>query len=77
MGTIQIEIWMLERSSKINPNEASKVIVAAPNEDQARQIANEAAGTEGYVWNDGSVVQSTFLGQAADGVYGLLLAAKE
>ena len=77
MGSIAIEIWYLERSAKINPGEASKVIVAAPSEDQARQIANEAAGTEGYVWNDGSVVEAKFLGAAAEGVYGLLMASKE
>jgi len=76
-GSIQIGIWLLDRSNRILPNEYSKVVVAAASEEEARQIANQSAGTEGYVWNDGSTVNSQFLGDAADGVYGLILASKD
>jgi len=77
MGSIQIEIWLLDRTNRILPGEASKVIVAAENEVKAREIANSAAGTEGYVWTDGSTVNSTFLGWAGENVYGLILASRE
>ena len=77
MGSIRVELWLLDRTNRILPGEAQKVVVAAPSEEEARQIANSSAGTEGYVWTDGSTVTSTFLGEAAEGVYGLIIASKE
>jgi len=71
--SIQVELWYFERVSSASPHEWSKCVVAAPGEKAARNVANEESGDEGFVWTDGNLVEGRLLGQAADGVYGVVL----
>lgn len=75
--TIELYLWLLERTETAYAGEWAKCIVAATTESQARQIANEDAGAEGYVWTDGSLTQAKRLGIADDGVQGVVLSAGE
>ena len=75
--SIEINIYLLERTETAIFGEWAKCIVAAASEQQARQIANEAASAEGYVWTDGALTQIRRIGVAEDGIQGVILAAPE
>jgi hypothetical protein len=75
--TIEIYLWLLERTETAYSGEWAKCIVAGTTAEQARQIANEDSGAEGYVWTDGSLTQIKRLGIADDGVQGVVLFAGE
>ncbi len=66
--SITVGIWLLERSETTLPGELSRCIIIAGSEKEARQTANSEAGTEGYVWTDGTTVSATLLGEAAGDV---------
>ncbi len=75
--TIEIYLWLLERTESAHTGEWAKCIVAGTTEQQARQIANEDSNAEGYVWTDGSLTQAKKIGTADDGVQGIVLWATE
>lgn len=75
--SIEIGIFLLERNDDAAHGEWRRVVVAASNESQARQIANSEAGTEGYVWTDGTLVEARRIGSAGEGVHGVLMSSKE
>ena len=75
--SIRIGLYFLERSDTPQPDEWTKCVVAAATESQARELANQQSGTEGYVWSDGRLVASTVLGEAAEGIDGVICFTKE
>jgi hypothetical protein len=75
--SIIIKLYLLERSENVLPDENVKCLVAARTEKAARELANSEAGSEGYVWTDGTLVRSRELGEANDGIDGVLILAKE
>jgi len=75
--TIEINLWLLERTETAQGTEWAKCIVAGTTEVQARQIANEDSGAEGYVWTDGSLTQARKIGVADDGVQGVVIFSTE
>jgi len=74
--SIQIKLYLLERSDTPMAGEISKMIVAGRNEDSARQVANSESDSEGYVWTDGHLVSAKCIGIATD-AEGVVLASKE
>ena len=75
--TITINLFLLERTETAYAGEWAKCIVAATTESSARQIANESAEAEGYVWTDGHLTSARKIGIADDGVHGVVLSAAE
>lgn len=75
--SIQIYLYVLERTFSGHPDEWSKVVVAAPNERTAREIANQDSKAEGYVWTDGNLVSVKQVGVADGDIYGVILGTKE
>ena len=45
-------IYLLARTEAVNYDEYDSKVVRAPNEQQARELANEDTGDEGTLWND-------------------------
>ena len=74
--SIEIRLYQLERSDTVYPDEPIACIVAARNEESAREIANSASGAEGYVWTDGTNVSCQELGVATGEVQGVLMWGK-
>lgn len=75
--SISIYLYLLERTETAYSGEWAKCIVAATNESSARQMANESAEAEGYVWTDGHLTSARKIGLADDGVSGVVLSAAE
>jgi hypothetical protein len=75
--SITISLYLLERNDTPQPDEWARCVVAASTEPGARELANQDSGAEGYVWSDGRLVEATLLGEAADGVEGVILFARE
>jgi hypothetical protein len=75
--SIVINLYLLERTENVLPDEYVKCIVAARTENSAREIANADSGAEGYIWTDGTLVRAREIGVAADGVEGTIILAKE
>ena len=80
--SIEIYLWLLERTETADPGQMAKCLVAASTEHQARQIANEDANgmdpsVAGYVWTDGALVASRRLGVADDEIQGVIFWAPE
>lgn len=75
--SLQIKLFLLERTATAYPDEWAKVVVAAVSEKVARELANQESKSEGYVWTDGSLVEAKELGVAIDGVDGVVLFSKE
>jgi len=75
--SISIYLFLLERTETAYAGEWAKCIVAATTESSARQIANEGAEAEGYVWTDGHLTSAKKIGIADDGVSGIVLSAAE
>ena len=75
--SIQVKIYQLRRIMTPQVDEWSGCIVAAGSEKEARVIANQESKAEGYVWTDGGLVESVELGDAKEGVYGLLQSTRE
>jgi hypothetical protein len=71
--TIEIYLYLLERTETAYADEWAKCIVAAPDESSARQAANEDSKAEGYVWTDGNMTSAKRIGVADDGVQGVIL----
>lgn len=75
--SIEIGLWLLARTGSAFPDELVACAVAAKDEATARQMANQAALAEGYVWTNNEDVSATYLGVASDGVAGVLLTSLE
>lgn len=75
--SISIGIWLLERTETPMPDEWGRCVVAAPSESNARQLANEESSAEGYVWSDGHKVSAEYIGEAADGVSGVIIFSRD
>jgi hypothetical protein len=75
--SIELYLYLLERTETAYPGEWAKCIVAAKSEESARQIANESSEAEGYVWTDRGLTQSKKIGIADDEVQGIVLSATE
>lgn len=74
---VQVYIWKLSKENQMIATDTCDMVVAAPSEKAARELANGDAGSEGYVWLDGSLVNARKLGTAEDGVYGIILRSSE
>jgi hypothetical protein len=59
------------------PDEYSACVVAASTEKNARELANENCGAEGYTWLDSARVEAKNLGVAGDDTAGIILWSKE
>jgi len=70
--SIEIRLFRLTKVNPITPGEATRLVVAAANEIQARQVANESSDDGNYYWTDGTLVTCEELGVANDGVSGCL-----
>ena len=75
--SIEVYLYLLERTDTAYGDEWSKCIVAATSEKRAREIANEEAKADGYVWTDGSLVSAKRIGVADDEIQGIQLFATE
>ena len=75
--SIEIGIWLLERTETAGPDEWAKCVVAAATETEARQLANEESKAEGYVWTNGSLASVRKIGVADEGIQGVVLSAAE
>ncbi len=75
--SITVYLFQLERQDSPGPDEATKIIVAAPSEKAARESANSEGGSEGYIWTDGTLVLAKKIGIAEDGVSGVICVSKE
>lgn len=75
--SMDLYLYILERAETAATGEWAKCIVAAKTEEEARQIANEECGAEGYIWNDGFSTNAKKIGIADDGVQGVLMHAPE
>jgi len=74
---IEISLYKLSRNDTPMSGELTACIIAAANEKQAREIANQESSAEGYVWTDGHLVDCQLIGKAEDGVSGIVLSSKE
>jgi len=74
--SIEIKIYLLERTDTAMSGEVSKMVVAGPSEKSAREIANAESGTEGYVWTDGHLTSAKLIGIATD-AEGVILESRE
>lgn len=70
-------LYLLERTENVLPDEYVKCVVSASSEKAARGLAHVDSGSDGYVWTDGSLVRARELGEAASGIYGTILLARE
>lgn len=68
--TIQVKLWRLSRNDSPMTGEATRVVVAAATEKQAREAANQET-TEGYIFTDGALTTCEELGLANDGITGV------
>lgn len=75
--TIDIRLYRLTKVNPLIPNEISRVIVAAADEKQAREIANSSTEEEGYYWTDGTLVYCEEIGTASEGVSGCLVMERQ
>jgi len=75
--SIEISLYLLERNDTPERDEWGRCVVAAASESGARQLANEEAQAEGYVWTDGHKVDATYLGTAVDGVSGIVIFSRD
>lgn len=74
---IAINLYLLERRDVPQPDEFARCVVAGSSEKDARQIANQGAKAEGYLWTDGYRVSAKLLGSAAEDVQGIILFSKD
>jgi len=51
-----MKLFLLERNNKISYDEYVSHIIIAENSSKAREIANEIAIDEGYIWEDAQEV---------------------
>ena len=70
-------VYLLERNDTPQPDEWTKCVVAASNENGARTVVNKESGSEGYIWSDGRLVTATTLGKATNGVEGVICFSRE
>jgi hypothetical protein len=70
-------VYLLERNDTPQPDEWTKCVVAASNENGARTVANEQSKSEGYIWSDGRLVTATTLGKGINGVDGVICFSRE
>jgi hypothetical protein len=75
--SINIKLFLLSRNDTPMPDEWAKCVVAASTEAGARELANNESRSEGYVWNDGQLVNSKLLGDATDEISGVVLFSRE
>lgn len=75
--SITISLYLLERNDTPMPDEWARCVVAASTESAAREIANHDSLAEGYIWSDGLLVNSKLLGEAVDGIEGIILFSRE
>lgn len=75
--SIKIGIFKLTRTEHPEIDEWGCCIVAASTEKEARELANQEAKAEGYLWTDGHRVSSEYLGDAVDGISGVLLSSMD
>jgi hypothetical protein len=75
--SVAIGLYLLERQDTPAPDEWARCVVAAGSEKEARQVANQGCRSEGYVWTDGHLVLSKFLGAAAEDVSGVVIYSRD
>lgn len=75
--SINIKLFLLSRNDTPMPDEWARCVVAASSESGARELANNESRAEGYVWNDGKLVEARLLGDAAEDVSGVVLFSRE
>jgi hypothetical protein len=64
--TIRLGVFKLERTEVPVAGEYGSCVAICATERGARELANQEAGDEGYVWTDGSKVTATRIGDASD-----------
>ena len=75
--SIQIKLFRLTKVNTLVPCETSRLVVAAANEIQARQVANENSDDGSFYWTDGTLVNCEELGVANDGISGCLAVERQ
>lgn len=75
--TLTINLYILKREDTVYAGEWASCVVASRTETNARQMANEAAKAEGYVWTDGHLTTCQKIGVADDGIAGVVLHSTE
>lgn len=71
--SIEMYLYLLERTDTAYGDEWSKCVVAASSEKRAREIANEEAKADGYVWTDGALASARRIGVAEEDVQGVVI----
>jgi hypothetical protein len=76
--SINLKLFLLSRNDTPMPDEWSKCVVAASSESGARELANNESRAEGYIWNDGQLVEAEVLSDtASEGISGVVLFSRE
>lgn len=75
--TLEIYLYLLERTSEPAADEWRKCIVAAPSQKAARERANYDSGSEGYIWTDDSQATCTEIGTANEGAESIIFYSRD
>lgn len=75
---MEIAVFLLHRVDSPQYDEYHSCVVAARDEEAARELANHECGTEGYIWTDGNITECTKLSKdSLDGISGIILWSRE
>jgi len=75
--TLTVCLYLLTRTESVMADEYSACLVTASSEKNARELANENCGSEGYIWTDSARTEAKNIGVASDDASGILLWSKE